>query len=935
GWWQCHGSPFETEEITRELEEYADKGMGGIVIKDTWEMSRDDDTAHIPNIPIMSETWLDMFGHIVSECQRLGIICRSRFGSGWNAGGPWVSSAESSQIAAFVQSSTITGPTTWSGTIPNSSGRPTYEALQTSEGFVLAVRSADGMVIDLTSQVQSDLSLSWEVPVGDWVILSSYSKASGVYNMSTSTSGRGLHHDHLSNAGTDLQIANVAQKMLDEVGDFTNTGFDGFDTDSWEMGNPTWTPGFRQAFIDRRGYDPVPYLPIMAGFSLGPNDNRFVYDFRTTVSDLIVETHYKRLCQWCKDHGIAAQCEAAGGPSHTVPKDLLKAVGAANIPMGELWMHGRAYVKIPASAAHAYGKRLVSLEWITQPVSYFAPASDWIKYRSDEAFLLGGNSLCSSCVNYSPPEAGLPGWVHATTTRIDHTTSWWPLARSFFDYMGRCSFMLQSGEPMADVAVYRNFQTAGGELWYANADDNLDSLSKNYALDYVNDDIVQNLMSTENGRIVLPSGAAYQILYIYPLPGGTMPLETLAKIRDLAYQGATVVWAGSAPSHCPGLTGYPACDTELQFIADDLWSSGTLTTMGSHSYEALTAILESSPNPPSWKTTGDPPLRFVHRRTDKADIFFVVNRSSTVHVQTSVTFRASQPIPELWIPETGTIERADYQTVADGMAVAVDLPPRCSVFVVFAASGAPSAQTLTYPPAPAPLALDGSWDVAFPQPQGPYDLDWGVPATTTFPALQSWHEMTDEGIKYFNGVATYTKSFTITAPLTAGPRVVLDLGVVKDYSEISLNGQFVGGLWHPPYEIDITNYARQGANTLEVKVAKTWHNRLVRDAQLPAEQRVTRMTPESRYDRYIGKSLIEAGLIGPVQVIFEPAPVAGDIEPDGDLDFDDYRWFARAWLTRPLDAGWNSACDVSSSSRLVVDLFDISVFAQNWLLTGD
>lgn len=87
-WWQSPGSAFTKDEITRELEEFKAKGMGGVTIKDTDEVPPDEHTAHIKNIPFMSEQWLDMFAHIVAECGRLGLICRSRSGSGWNEGGP-------------------------------------------------------------------------------------------------------------------------------------------------------------------------------------------------------------------------------------------------------------------------------------------------------------------------------------------------------------------------------------------------------------------------------------------------------------------------------------------------------------------------------------------------------------------------------------------------------------------------------------------------------------------------------------------------------------------------------------------------------------------------------------------------------------------------------------------------------------------------------
>ena len=129
------------------------KGMGGVTVKDTLAMPRDEHTGHIRDIPFMSPEWLDMFGHIVAECERLGLICRCRLGSGWNAGGPWVTPAMSSQVLTFERSAPIEGPTTFRSSIPIvNDGQPALKALQSDEAFVLAV-STDGKTLDLTSQV--------------------------------------------------------------------------------------------------------------------------------------------------------------------------------------------------------------------------------------------------------------------------------------------------------------------------------------------------------------------------------------------------------------------------------------------------------------------------------------------------------------------------------------------------------------------------------------------------------------------------------------------------------------------------------------------------------------------------------------------------------------------------------------------------------------
>ena len=94
-------------------------------------------------------------------------------------------------------------------------------------------------------------------------------------------------------------------------------------------------------------------------------------------------------------------------------------------------------------------------------------------------------------------------------------------------------------------------------------------------------------------------------------------------------------------------------------------------------------------------------------------------------------------------------------------------------------------------------------------------------------------------------------------------RLGLHLGQLRNVADATLNGRPLGILWKPPYAYDVTGLVRSGKNELKIEIVNLWANRLVGDAKLPREERVTRMTQKVP----IGGPH-ESGLLGPVQLRF-------------------------------------------------------------------
>ena len=158
---------------------------------------------------------------------------------------------------------------------------------------------------------------------------------------------------------------------------------------------------------------------------------------------------------------------------------------------------------------------------------------------------------------------------------------------------------------------------------------------------------------------------------------------------------------------------------------------------------------------------------------------------------------------------------------------------------------------------PAPLTIQGDWQVSFPP-------GLGAPPQVILDHLMSWTESYDDGIKFFSGTATYVKSFDLDERYFGpGKRLFIDLGVVKNLARVRLNGQDLGVLWKAPFRVEITGAAKPLTNHLEIELTNLWPNRMIGDAYLPPAQRIT-WASVAPYGK--GSPLLPSGLLGPVMI---------------------------------------------------------------------
>jgi hypothetical protein len=390
------------------------------------------------------------------------------------------------------------------------------------------------------------------------------------------------------------------------------------------------------------------------------------------------------------------------------------------------------------------------------------------------------------------------------------------------------------------------------------------SAGKGFDYDVCNEEVLLTRLQVKNGRLVLPDGMSYRILV---LPETTvMPVPVLQKIKELVFAGATVI--GPRPQKDSGLKNYPQCDVRIKELAATVWGKCDGKAIKKQAYGKgkiywnvpLQEVLKEKGIGPDFICDNDNAfIDFIHRSVGDTEIYFITNRNN-LEEKATCRFRVVGQQPEIWDAVTGEMSVVKAYNAVDGYtAIPLQFAPFQSWFIVFKKSGVPkkvaikntTANFLSYTPV---QELTGAWTVHF-------DVKWGGPAGVEFNTLEDWTKRPEEGIKYYSGPATYVKRFDATN-LQPGAKYFLEPGDVKNIAELTLNGKKLGILWTAPWRMEVTGLLKASDNVLDIVVVNCWPNRLIGDAALPPEKRLTRTNIAFKADA----PLMPSGLLGPVVI---------------------------------------------------------------------
>ncbi|MFM7182450.1 MAG: glycosyl hydrolase [Verrucomicrobiales bacterium] len=850
-WWHWINGNVTKEGIRADLEDMKRRGIGGAQMLDV--------SIYLPPGPVRygTDLWHEHVQFAIRTAAELGLELDIMNCAGWSASaGPWITPERSMKQlvwsethvdgTANVKTKLPRPPTRlnfcrdiavlavpWSGDdYKNESKPPRLISTTPAPLDVKKEPIAPEQVLNVSHFMNAEGKFSGSLPPGKWTLLRFGFTTTGSKNHPAQPEGEGLECDKFDAAAVEFQFERALGRIIREAGPNVGKAFKGILFDSFEGGYQNWSDAFPRDFQKLKGYDFLPFMPVFTGRVIGSveESEAMLRDFRGVVNELMATNYFGTMQRLANRAGLKVYAEAQGGPLNPFLCNRF-----TDVPMNEFWMPDAAprfsKMKQIASIVNVSGRSITAAEaftakpedgrWLATPATLKAPG--------DCAFTAGINRFIFHTYIHQPYSDIAPGFTLGRYgTHFGRLNTWWPLADAWLSYIARCQFLLQKGRTTADIAMLTDVQ-----LGYSLPAKTMEAPA-GFDLDVVYPHDLAR-MTHSNGLLRLPQGSAYRVL---GLPEKwSADVATLRQLDALAAAGARII--GPAPAAPEGWRDFREQNAEWTALVEKLWGNPRTKLAGKVPSQSPAQALRELGVVPDCELAVEPAtatVRFIHRTTAEAEIYFLSNQSKAP-VQVSALFRSGNRVPELWDAVTGQMADApEYELTSGRARVPLALAANGSIFVIFRRD-APAGMAAVKPPVNATAALNvpvnGPWQVRF-QPGR------SAPAEIRLEKLISWTEHPDPGVRHFSGIATYETRVNIAEDFKkTNSRCVLRLGEVSDVAAVTINGHHAGVTWTVPFELDVTLWVRAGENALQIAVANRWINRLIGDESLP---------PDARYD---------------------------------------------------------------------------------------
>jgi hypothetical protein len=862
-WW--FGPAITKPELLHELEQMKQGGFGGFEIQPVYPLALDDPQTGFHNSPFLSSEFLDDVRYVNLQAHTLGLRASLTLGSGWPYGGPHTPVTEAS-----CQLKLVTMPLSASGdSVPLpflENGESLVAVFDASSDWQSVANGPLPTMLTLPAAGSTRMTLPAGTARDGHELLWFISSRTGQQVKRAAFGAEGFVLDHFSHQAVADHLKDVAEP---ELAAFGNQPPDSVFSDSLEVYAADWTPEFPREFRQMRGYDLIPHLPEL--FTHAPSEQamEFRHDWGVTLTQLVDKNYLEQINAWALSHHTRFRSQSYGFPAVSLSSNALVSLIEGEGPQWQQF----SFTRWATSASHVYAHDITSSEtwtWLHSPPFRATPLD--MKAEADRFFLQGINQLMGHGWPYSPPSAGEPGWNFYAAGAFNAHNPWWMVMPDVMGYMQRVSWALRQGQPDNDVAVYLPEEDAWANFTPGRA--SITALMPRW----ITPELTQAIEGSGHNFDYIDSAAIaargihYPVL-IMPNVDRITP-ATLELIQKYAAQGGKVIALGRIPAHAPGYENNAQESAKVASEAKALFSSG-----GSHEnarlvpdVDALAGALNGDVPPDMHLAQAAPQVGFIHRKLDGADLYFIANTGNQP-VSTQATFRKARSTAEWLDPDSGAIKHA----AENGGAVQLNLAPYQSRILLLhdgASVGAPEF-----------AEAGGAGNVLVDLSQGWRVRFNGNGVEESMPKLASWTE--NPKTRYYSGVATYTKSFELSAkpepglpielsfgegtPITNPPRhmgtqALLD-APIEVAAVVYVNGERAGSLWHPPYQLNVGALLKQGSNTIEVRVANTAINE--RAGQALPDYRLLWSEYGRRFEPQDMQHLepLPSGLLGKVQLI--------------------------------------------------------------------
>lgn len=855
-WWQ--GSAVDKPGLTAAMQLYQQAGLGGLEITPIYGVKGAEDKF----IDFLSPRWVEMLQHTLTEAKRLGLGIDMATGTGWPFGGPWVTETDAckyivpkvyelnggEQLTDTIQyrQESFVRTANWkslkvSEVLNPVSANKNLQAMALDQVRydvmlplqLLMAYDESGNAIDITKEVVNG-KLNWTAPAtsSKWKLIALFQGLHGKMVERAAPGGEGNVIDHFN----EVALKNYLSKF-DQAFAGKNIGaLRGFFNDSYEVddarGISNWTPDFFNEFKQRRGYDLRNELPTLFANDKSDRHKKVLYDYRETLSDLLLEKFTQPWHEWAKAKGKIIRNQ-----SHGSPANILDLYATIDIPETEGTNLTR--FKFATSSAHVMGKQLASAEAATWLNDHFLSSLGDVKQILDKYFLGGVNHIFYHGTNYSPQNEPWPGWLFYAAVHFTPANPFWKDFGTLNNYAARCQSFLQAGKPSNDVLLYfpfadRNNQPSPkGMLHHFDGMEGFEGTSFNkaaeemlelgYSWDLISDRQIQQLQFVNN-KIKTPGGE-YEAIVLSGVK--YLPLQTLQKLVALSAQGATVIFHNGIPLTVPGLNDadnrqkmFDALLSSLKFEKTSAagvnkaihgngeWWQGSelkylLANSGVH-HEGFLAHQE---------------LKCIRRKISGGEYYFIVNEGKEIfndwvllNTNLKQAFLFDPMFQRSGIANTRT---GDNNT----LDIFLQLKPGESCIVQTSSSKIVGSKYPYTDIAGEAVAISGKWNLKFVS-GGPV-----LPPATTTDNLVSWTNLDVAGVKEFSGTAEYSIKFK--KPVDSAKMWLLDLGDVKESATVILNGKKMATLIGPSFSVVIPATAFKETNILQLTVTNGMANRII------------------------------------------------------------------------------------------------------------